>query len=167
MSQNLMSQVIWLKTKKIKMVNKRLGKYEIRHTLGEGNFGKHPQTSLFVSTCFSFSVVPLTFWRVKYAINVETEKEFAIKIVDKEKIKERNLGEQIKREERALMFFFPSLSLSLSIFFRKSDIGVEDDQTQTRGPPGRSYRNTNKGFHGPWIRERWRIVWRHWFATQS
>jgi len=54
---------------------KKVGKYEIGKTLGEGTFGK-----------------------VKYAINSETDERVAIKVLDKEKIQKQNMGAQIKRE---------------------------------------------------------------------
>lgn len=54
---------------------KRVGKYEIGKTLGEGTFGK-----------------------VKYAINTETGEKVAIKVLDKEKIQKQNMGNQIKKE---------------------------------------------------------------------
>jgi len=54
---------------------KRVGKYELGRTLGEGTFGK-----------------------VKYAINVETQEAVAIKVLDKEKIQKQNMGNQIKKE---------------------------------------------------------------------
>lgn len=54
---------------------KRVGKYEIGKTLGEGTFGK-----------------------VKFAINTETGEQVAIKILDKEKIQKQNMGAQIKKE---------------------------------------------------------------------
>mmetsp|Transcript_24540 Transcript_24540/g.56792 ORF Transcript_24540/g.56792 Transcript_24540/m.56792 type:complete len:361 (+) Transcript_24540:80-1162(+) len=54
---------------------KRVGKYEIGRTLGEGTFGK-----------------------VKQATNVETGQKVAIKILDKEKIHQQSMGEQIKKE---------------------------------------------------------------------
>ena len=54
---------------------KKVGKYEIGKTLGEGTFGK-----------------------VKYAINSETKKHVAIKVLDKEKIQKQNMGAQIKKE---------------------------------------------------------------------
>ncbi|KAI3737827.1 hypothetical protein L2E82_27840 [Cichorium intybus] len=57
----------------------RLGKYEIGRTLGEGNFGK-----------------------VKYAIDIQTQHSFAIKIIDKTRIKNLQISEQIKREIAAL-----------------------------------------------------------------
>jgi serine/threonine protein kinase len=54
---------------------KRVGKYDMGKTLGEGTFGK-----------------------VKHAIHIETHNAVAIKILDKEKIQSQNMGEQIKRE---------------------------------------------------------------------
>lgn len=54
---------------------KRVGKYEIGKTLGEGTFGK-----------------------VKYAVNTETGGSVAIKILDKASIQQQNMGEQIKKE---------------------------------------------------------------------
>jgi serine/threonine protein kinase len=54
---------------------KRVGKYEIGRTLGEGTFGK-----------------------VKQAVNVETNERVAIKILDKEKIHQQSMGDQIKKE---------------------------------------------------------------------
>ncbi len=54
---------------------KRVGKYEIGNTLGQGSFGK-----------------------VKLATNTETGQQVAIKILDKEKIQKQNMGAQIKKE---------------------------------------------------------------------
>ena len=54
---------------------KRVGKYELGRTLGEGTFGK-----------------------VKYAVNVDTQEAVAIKVLDKEKIQKQNMGNQIKKE---------------------------------------------------------------------
>ena len=54
---------------------KKVGKYEIGRTLGEGTFGK-----------------------VKYAVNSETAERVAIKILDKERIQQQGMGEQIKKE---------------------------------------------------------------------
>ncbi|XP_061343250.1 CBL-interacting serine/threonine-protein kinase 1 isoform X1 [Gastrolobium bilobum] len=53
----------------------RLGKYELGRTLGEGNFGK-----------------------VKFARNTESGQPFAIKIIEKNKIIDLNITDQIKRE---------------------------------------------------------------------
>ncbi|PHU18289.1 CBL-interacting serine/threonine-protein kinase 1 [Capsicum chinense] len=53
----------------------RLGKYEVGKTLGEGNFGK-----------------------VKYAKHVDSDKSFAIKILDKSRILDLRSTDQIKRE---------------------------------------------------------------------
>ncbi|RHZ00422.1 hypothetical protein DYB31_008131 [Aphanomyces astaci] len=54
---------------------KKVGKYEIGKTLGEGTFGK-----------------------VKYAVNTETDERVAIKVLDKDKIQKQNMGAQIKKE---------------------------------------------------------------------
>ncbi|KAF7837636.1 CBL-interacting serine/threonine-protein kinase 1-like isoform X1 [Senna tora] len=53
----------------------RLGKYELGRTLGEGNFGK-----------------------VKLARNTDSGQLFAVKILDKSKIIDLNIADQIKRE---------------------------------------------------------------------
>ena len=57
------------------MVKKKVGKYEIGRTLGEGTFGK-----------------------VKYAVNSETSEHVAIKVLDKERVRRLGMGEQIKKE---------------------------------------------------------------------
>uniref|UniRef100_A0A7S2RHP3 non-specific serine/threonine protein kinase n=1 Tax=Mucochytrium quahogii TaxID=96639 RepID=A0A7S2RHP3_9STRA len=54
---------------------KKVGKYEIHKTLGEGTFGK-----------------------VKGALNSETQEWVAIKVLDKEKIQKQNMGSQVKKE---------------------------------------------------------------------
>ncbi|KAK7264789.1 hypothetical protein RJT34_32399 [Clitoria ternatea] len=54
---------------------KRLGKYELGGTLGEGNFGK-----------------------VKFARNTDSGQPFAVKIIEKNKIIDLNITNQIKRE---------------------------------------------------------------------
>lgn len=54
---------------------KKVGKYELGRSLGEGTFGK-----------------------VKYANDTETNEAVAIKILDKEKIQKQNMGNQIKKE---------------------------------------------------------------------
>eukprot|EP00250_Pteridium_aquilinum_P014002 c21712_g6_i1 orf=103-1329(+) len=56
-------------------VRTRVGKYELGHTLGSGNFAK-----------------------VKYARNLETGKQVAIKILEKDKILKVKMTDQIKRE---------------------------------------------------------------------
>ncbi|OVA16646.1 Protein kinase domain [Macleaya cordata] len=53
----------------------RLGKYELGRTLGEGNFGK-----------------------VKYAKNLESGQVFAVKILEKKRIIDLKINDQIKRE---------------------------------------------------------------------
>ncbi|KOM33366.1 hypothetical protein LR48_Vigan01g292200 [Vigna angularis] len=57
----------------------RLGKYELGRTLGEGNFGK-----------------------VKFAKNTDSGQPFAVKIIEKNKIIDLNITNQIKREIAAL-----------------------------------------------------------------
>ncbi|KAJ8623555.1 hypothetical protein MRB53_032084 [Persea americana] len=52
-----------------------IGKYELGRTLGEGNFGK-----------------------VKFAKNVESGQGFAVKILDKKRILDLKIHDQIKRE---------------------------------------------------------------------
>jgi len=54
---------------------KKVGKYELTKTLGEGTFGK-----------------------VKKALNTETQEWVAIKVLDKEKIQKQNMGTQVKKE---------------------------------------------------------------------
>lgn len=54
---------------------KKVGKYELNKTLGEGTFGK-----------------------VKRALNTETQEWVAIKVLDKEKIHKQNMGTQVKKE---------------------------------------------------------------------
>ncbi len=54
---------------------RKVGKYKLGKTLGQGTFGK-----------------------VKAAIDTETGKHFAIKMMDKAKIRANNMGEQIKKE---------------------------------------------------------------------
>ncbi|GAQ84395.1 SNF1-related protein kinase [Klebsormidium nitens] len=54
---------------------RRVGKYEVGRTLGEGTFAK-----------------------VKFAVNTETGESVAMKILDKEKILKHKMVEQIKRE---------------------------------------------------------------------
>ena len=57
------------------MPSKKVGKYEIGRTLGEGTFGK-----------------------VKFARDTKSGKGVAIKILDKESIQQQNMGAQIKKE---------------------------------------------------------------------
>ncbi|KAK9122547.1 hypothetical protein Sjap_012149 [Stephania japonica] len=56
-------------------VKRRVGKYELGRTIGEGTFAK-----------------------VKFARNVETGEAVALKILDKEKVLRHKMAEQIKRE---------------------------------------------------------------------
>ena len=57
------------------MGGKMVGKYELGRTLGEGTFGK-----------------------VKMAVDTESGACVAVKILDKEKVQQQNMGEQIKKE---------------------------------------------------------------------
>ena len=54
---------------------KTVGKYQVGKTLGEGTFGK-----------------------VKFALNTESEEAVAIKVLDKERIQQQEMGAQIKKE---------------------------------------------------------------------
>lgn len=54
---------------------KKVGKYEIGKTIGEGTFGK-----------------------VKLAVNTDTNEKVAIKVLDKQIIQKQNMGAQVKRE---------------------------------------------------------------------
>lgn len=56
-------------------IKRRVGKYEIGRTIGEGTFAK-----------------------VKFARNSETGEPVALKILDKEKVLKHKMAEQIKRE---------------------------------------------------------------------
>lgn len=63
----------------------RVGKYELGRTLGEGNFGK-----------------------VKFAKNIETGQGFAVKILEKKRILDLKIGDQVRKEtnKKKFMFFF-------------------------------------------------------------
>lgn len=67
---------------------KRLGKYDVGRTLGEGNFGK-----------------------VKYARNVESGQPFAIKILEKNRINDLNITDQVHFSSSSSFFFFFSLKI--------------------------------------------------------
>lgn len=56
-------------------IKRRVGKYEVGRTIGEGTFAK-----------------------VKFARNSETGEPVALKILDKEKVLKHKMAEQIKRE---------------------------------------------------------------------
>ncbi|GMJ02284.1 hypothetical protein HRI_003897600 [Hibiscus trionum] len=56
-------------------IKRRVGKYEVGRTIGEGTFAK-----------------------VKFARNSKTSEPVALKILDKEKVLKHKIAEQIKRE---------------------------------------------------------------------
>ncbi|KAF2538404.1 hypothetical protein F2Q68_00022259, partial [Brassica cretica] len=56
-------------------VQRRVGKYEVGKTIGQGSFAK-----------------------VRYAKNTETGESVALKILDKEKVLKNKMSEQIRRE---------------------------------------------------------------------
>lgn len=62
----------------------RVGRYELGRTLGEGNFAK-----------------------VKFARNVETGENFAIKILDKEKLLKHKMIGQVNFENFFYITFYP------------------------------------------------------------
>ena len=55
--------------------NNRIGKYELGRTLGEGNFAK-----------------------VKYAIDVETRRSYAVKILEKDKVFHYKIVDQVRTQ---------------------------------------------------------------------
>ena len=57
---------------------KTVGKYQVGKTLGEGTFGK-----------------------VKFALNTETNGSVAIKVLDKERIQQQEMGAQVRRPSRS------------------------------------------------------------------
>lgn len=67
----------------------RLGKYELGRTLGEGNFGK-----------------------VKYAKNLDSGQSFAIKILEKNRILDLNITDQVVLFTRLLLQTFIFLYFS-------------------------------------------------------
>jgi serine/threonine protein kinase len=77
---------------------KKVGKYEIGRTLGEGTFGKCAAAPSTHSTRARRDPTGARIPRVKFAVNTETNERVAIKILDKEKIQKQNMGEQIKKE---------------------------------------------------------------------
>ncbi len=60
---------------------KTIGKYELHRTLGEGSFGKYDSFvfKLARRPCIYFFIC----FRVKYAVNKETNEAVAIKVLDK------------------------------------------------------------------------------------
>ena len=87
---------------------RKVGKYEIGKTLGEGTFGKYVMSGREVAhglMALAWQGYPartprlaLANFRVKYATNIETGQRVAIKILDKDKIQKQNMGAQIKKE---------------------------------------------------------------------
>ncbi|MBA0807140.1 hypothetical protein Gohar_022964 [Gossypium harknessii] len=84
-------------------IKRRVGKYEIGRTIGEGTFAK-----------------------VKFARNTETGEPVALKILDKEKVLKHKMAEQIKREiatmklikhPNVVRLYEVSISISLSVFW--------------------------------------------------
>ena len=69
-------------------IKRRVGKYEVGRTIGEGTFAK-----------------------VKFARNSETEESVALKILDKEKVLKHKMAEQVSHG-----FVFP-LYLEVSLLF--------------------------------------------------
>lgn len=63
---------MWRKEEKRKKKGMQLGKYELGRTLGEGNFGK-----------------------VKYAKDIESGQGFAVKILEKKRILDLKIADQV------------------------------------------------------------------------
>ncbi|KAA3489784.1 CBL-interacting protein kinase 32-like [Gossypium australe] len=84
-------------------IKRRVGKYEMGRTIGEGTFAK-----------------------VKFARNTETGEPVALKILDKEKVLKHKMAEQIKREiatmklikhPNVVRLYEVSISISLCVFW--------------------------------------------------
>ncbi|XP_021674049.2 CBL-interacting protein kinase 32 isoform X1 [Hevea brasiliensis] len=73
--QNCEGTSIYILTMSQPKIKRRVGKYEVGRTIGEGTFAK-----------------------VKFARNSETGEPVALKILDKEKVLKHKMAEQIKRE---------------------------------------------------------------------
>ncbi|KAL2338882.1 hypothetical protein Fmac_013328 [Flemingia macrophylla] len=71
----IINPVVKKRRKKKEREGAKLGKYELGRTLGEGNFGK-----------------------VKFARDTDSGQFYAVKIIDKNKITDHNITNQIKRE---------------------------------------------------------------------
>ena len=92
--------------------NSKVGKYVMGRTLGEGERREHfTSWNIMQATaynCFTFNIICVlhnstycflgTFGKVKHAENSETGEHVAIKVLDKMKIQQQNMGSQIKRE---------------------------------------------------------------------
>lgn len=63
----------------------------------ESKFHIQQPALLFVCNVL-LTFIHIAMYRVKYAINVETNEPAAIKVLDKEKIQKQNMGAQIKKE---------------------------------------------------------------------
>ena len=77
----------------------RLGKYELGRILGEGNFGK-----------------------VKFAKNIETGQSFAVKILEKKKILNLKITDQVQKNFQffsLFIIFYPSLKMGIRYFLEK------------------------------------------------
>lgn len=72
---------------------KRVGKYELGATLGQGTFGK-----------------------VKLALDTTTNTYVAIKMMDKSKIRNAHMGTQIKKEVCILLPFVMSMALNTTSY---------------------------------------------------
>ena len=72
----------------------RLGKYELGRTLGEGNFGK-----------------------VKFARNTDSGQPFAVKVLEKSRIIERNTTDQVCFDTHINEFLISVISLHLVYVF--------------------------------------------------
>ncbi|KAL0460904.1 UNVERIFIED_CONTAM: CBL-interacting serine/threonine-protein kinase [Sesamum latifolium] len=76
-------------------IKRRIGKYEVGRTIGEGTFAK-----------------------VKFARNSETGQPVAIKILDKDKVLKHKMAEQIKREIATLKLIKHPNVVQLGVFHR-------------------------------------------------
>jgi len=85
-----------------KMGVKRVGKYEIGKTIGEGTFGK-----------------------VKAATNTETGEQVALKVLDKAAIQKQNMGPQIKKEISIMkMVSYPNVVKLIEVLASRTKIFI-------------------------------------------